>query len=104
MAQSNRNGAARNADRGPGQLSTSSADEVAKHKMGQDLSRQITRRWREGDIYAPHDLSGVEMAKWKNRSRPLFDVFDVLDFNPQEHYRVSVLPQRNLLHIDRDLG
>ena len=75
-------------DREPGQLSTSSADELAKHKLGQDLSKQITRRWKEGDAYAPHDLSWVEMAKWKNRGRPTHDVFDVLDFKPAENYRV----------------
>jgi small subunit ribosomal protein S18 len=69
-------------------LSTSSADELAKHKLGQDLSRQITRRWKEGDAYAPHDLSWVEMSKWKNRGRPTHDVFDVLDFKPMENYRV----------------
>lgn len=39
-------------------------------------------------MYAPHDLSAVEMAKWKSRGKPTHDVFDVLDFNPLEHYRV----------------
>ena len=39
-------------------------------------------------MYAPHDLSEIEMAKWRNRGRPLYDVFDVLDFKPAEHYRV----------------
>jgi len=68
-------------------MSLSSADEMAKHKMGQDLSKQISRRWKVGDVYAPHDLSPVEMAKWKNRGRPMYDVFDVLDFKPAEHYR-----------------
>lgn len=61
---------------------------MAKHKMGQDLSKQISRRWKVGDVYAPHDLSPVEMAKWKNRGRPMYDVFDVLDFNPADHYKV----------------
>ena len=66
------------------------AEEITKHKLAQDLSRQITRRWRAGDVYAPHDLSSVEMAKWKNRGRPVHDVFDVLDFKPEEHYRVCL--------------
>jgi small subunit ribosomal protein S18 len=52
------------------------------------LARQITRRFRAGDVYAPHDLSEVEMAKWKKRDRPQQDVFDVLDFKPMDHYRV----------------
>ena len=63
---------------------------MAKHKLAQDLSKQITRRWKAGDVYAPHDLSSVEMAKWKNRGRPMYDVFDVLDFKPAEHYRVCI--------------
>jgi small subunit ribosomal protein S18 len=56
------------------------------------LSKQITRRYKPGDVYAPHDLSGVEMTKWKKRDRPIYDVFDVLDMNPLEHYRVCSLP------------
>jgi len=67
---------------------STTADEVQKYARAADLSKQITRRWRAGDIYAPHDLSGVEMAKWKKRARPNIDVFDVLDINPMDHYRV----------------
>jgi small subunit ribosomal protein S18 len=54
------------------------------------LSKQISRRWKAGDVYAPHDLSEVETAKWKKRERPLHDVFDVLDLNPLAHYRVRL--------------
>lgn len=64
---------------------------VASHFLAQDYSRQITRRWRAGDVYAPHDLSGVEMKKWKKRSAPTKDVFDVLGFNPEQHYRVRLI-------------
>jgi hypothetical protein len=52
-------------------------------------------------VYAPHDLSAVEMAKWKNRGRPTHDVFDVLDFKPMEHYRVSFLHLCWLVHFNR---
>lgn len=38
-------------------------------------------------MYAPHDLSSVEMDKWRNRDGPKYDVFDVLDFKPLENYR-----------------
>ena len=62
--------------------------ELTNHAMAADLSKQITRRWKAGDVYAPHDLSAAEMAKWKKREKPSHDVFDVLDFNPLEHYRV----------------
>lgn len=67
---------------------STTADEVQKYARAADLSKQITRRWKAGDIYAPHDLSGVEMAKWKKRGKPNHDVFDVLDINPMDHYRV----------------
>jgi small subunit ribosomal protein S18 len=77
---------------------STTADEVQKYARAADLSKQITRRWKAGDIYAPHDLSGVEMAKWKKRGKPNHDVFDVLDINPMDHYRVCAsLPQ--LLHF-----
>lgn len=64
-------------------------EDMQKYKLSADLSKQISRRWKAGDVYAPHDLSAVEMGKWKSRGRPTHDVFDVLDFNPLEHYRVS---------------
>jgi small subunit ribosomal protein S18 len=62
--------------------------DLADHNMRAGLTKQITRRWKAGDVYAPHDLSGVEMLKWKKRHQPERDVFDVLDFNPEQHYRV----------------
>jgi len=68
--------------------SSTDIQELTNHNMAADLSKQITRRWKAGDVYAPHDLSAVEMAKWKRREKPSHDVFDVLDFNPLEHYRV----------------
>jgi len=60
---------------------------MQRHKLASDLSRQISRRWKAGDVYAPHDLSPVEMAKWKKRGRPEYDVFDVLDLKPMEEYK-----------------
>ncbi|KJX95008.1 mitochondrial 37S ribosomal protein RSM18 [Zymoseptoria brevis] len=55
-----------------------------------DLSQQIPRRWKAGDVYAPHDLSGVEMSKWKKlrrKPRPKYDVLDQLGVNPLDHYK-----------------
>lgn len=68
--------------------SATTAEEMQNRNLAQDLSKQISRRWRAGDIYAPHDLSEVEMAKWKKRGQPHHDAFDILDLNPEEHYRV----------------
>ena len=57
----------------------------------EDLERQAVRRWKLGDVYAPHDLTGVEQAKWKKfrkKGRQRFDVVDQLAMNPIEHYKV----------------
>lgn len=56
-----------------------------------DLENQQPRRWRLGNVYAPHDLSGVEAAKWKKlqrnpRSRGR-DILDQLGMKPLEHYK-----------------
>jgi small subunit ribosomal protein S18 len=51
----------------------------------------MTRKWKDGDVYAPHDLSGVEMSKWSKgqpKGRPKKDVFDMLKINPLNHYWV----------------
>ncbi|KXT07513.1 hypothetical protein AC579_198 [Pseudocercospora musae] len=57
----------------------------------QDLERQAShRRWKAGDVYAPHDLTGVEMAKWKKlrrKPKPRYDVIDRLGLNPLDHYK-----------------
>lgn len=53
-----------------------------------DLARQSTRRWKEGEAYAPHDLSFNEMIKWKKPKQPTKDVFDLLGLNPLDHYKV----------------
>lgn len=56
-----------------------------------DMERQLTRRWKSGDVYAPHDISGVEMSKWRQaqpKGRPKKDVIDILNINPLDHYKV----------------
>lgn len=62
--------------------------EMQQQKLSANLSRQVSRRFMPGDVYAPHDLSPVEMAKWKRRGRPVHDSFDALNLNPIDHYRV----------------
>lgn len=62
-----------------------------------EYDRQIPRRWKVGDVYAPHDLTGVEMAKWKKLRRQgrerggkrRWDVIDQLGINPIDHYKVK---------------
>jgi hypothetical protein len=64
-----------------------------------EYERQMTRKWKDGDVYAPHDLSGVEMAKWSKgqaKGRPKKDVFDMLKINPLNHYWVCFVQFQNL--------
>ena len=43
-----------------------------------------------GDVYAPHDLTGPEQAKWKkSRQLPKSDAFDVLGIDPLNEYKVQ---------------
>ncbi|KAL9108580.1 MAG: hypothetical protein Q9227_006666 [Pyrenula ochraceoflavens] len=44
------------------------------------------RRWKNGDVYSPHDLTSIEQKKWQRRRRPDVDVFDILSMNPLEQY------------------
>ncbi|KAK5168884.1 uncharacterized protein LTR77_006193 [Saxophila tyrrhenica] len=56
----------------------------------QDLEKQQQRKWKPGDVYAPHDLSGAEAAKWKRlrrKGRMMSDVIDQLGINPIHHYK-----------------
>jgi small subunit ribosomal protein S18 len=58
-----------------------------------DYEKQLPRRFRAGDVYAPHDLSGVEMSKWKKtRRKPRVgshgkDVLDMLGIDPRKEYK-----------------
>ncbi|CAK4003995.1 ribosomal S18 [Lecanosticta acicola] len=64
--------------------------ELSRRVSTGDLERQQPRRWNLGDVYAPHDISGVEASKWKpNRKQPKtkFDVLDRLRINPIHHYK-----------------
>lgn len=69
------------------------AQDQATFTARTELTKQIHRRWRAGDVYAPHDLSGVEMSKWKKRGKVTRDVFDVVAFDPLAtgSYKVSFL-------------
>jgi small subunit ribosomal protein S18 len=50
--------------------------------------RQMPRRWRTGEVYAPKDLSHVEAKKFRQGKRPDKDVVDMFGFNPLDNYKV----------------
>jgi small subunit ribosomal protein S18 len=64
--------------------------DVIESARKQDYANQIYRKWNEGDVYAPHDLTGAEQKKWKlGRKTPQTDAFDVLGMNPITEYKVG---------------
>ncbi|WQF88572.1 Putative small ribosomal subunit protein bS18 [Colletotrichum destructivum] len=62
-------------------------ESLREKKVSDDYVKQMPRRWNAGEIYAPHDLSPVEMEKWRKSKRPNVDVVDLLGLNPLDHYR-----------------
>ncbi|KAI1005784.1 hypothetical protein K3495_g2436 [Podosphaera aphanis] len=65
----------------------SALEEIKDRKYGSDLAGQISRKWKAGDVYAPHDLHQAELSRYKQRTSPSVDAFDLLELNPLEHYR-----------------
>ncbi|KAH6845103.1 ribosomal protein S18 [Chaetomium sp. MPI-CAGE-AT-0009] len=49
--------------------------------------RQMPRRWRTGEVYAPRDMKPAEMSKWRQGQRPNKDMVDILGFSPLDNYR-----------------
>ncbi len=62
--------------------------DVNKVRRALDMERQIHRRWKAGDVYAPHDLSSEEQQKWQKRRPRESDAFDQLGINPLHEYKV----------------
>lgn len=67
----------------------SNASTVNQPAFNWDVESFFLRRWKIGDVYAPHDLSARAIAKYKKKkSRPGADVFDLLGINPLDEYKV----------------
>ncbi|KAM0285630.1 hypothetical protein ACHAQH_001336 [Verticillium albo-atrum] len=61
--------------------------QLRDRKTSDDYIRQMPRKWRTGDVYAPHDMHPHQLAKWKRRSSPKHDVTDLLSVNPLDQYK-----------------
>lgn len=64
---------------------------LARSTERRGLESQQTRRWIQGDVYAPRDIGGVEQAKWKKlkaKDRTRWDIVDQLNIKPMDHYKV----------------
>ena len=68
-----------------------SANAIKRETRKRDLQIMSTRNWRNGDVYSPHDLSLVEIKRWKGKTRPEVDVFDTLALNPISEWKVRVI-------------
>ncbi|KAM0432390.1 hypothetical protein ACHAPT_004934 [Fusarium lateritium] len=66
---------------------TAQMEFLRNQKMSGDFLRQMPRRWEVGDVYSPHDLSPVEMQKWRKRSVRNIDVVDALGISPLDMYK-----------------
>lgn len=66
---------------------TAQMEFLKSQKMSNDYLKQMPRRWQAGDVYSPHDLSPIEMQKWRKRSLPNSDVVDSLGINPLDMYK-----------------
>lgn len=64
-------------------------NQLEKLSRAAEFEKYQHRNWREGDVYSPHDLSSVEMVKWKRRQKTKMDVFDALGINPLHEYKVT---------------
>ncbi|MCJ1255670.1 hypothetical protein MMC24_003487 [Lignoscripta atroalba] len=62
-------------------------EQVDKANRAKDLDKLQTRRWKQGDVYAPHDLTPAEMKKWKMRKKSSVDAFDILAINPVDQWK-----------------
>lgn len=65
----------------------STIEDVNKAAQMDDYARQMTRRWNVGEVYAPHDLSPSEMAKWRRNQARKKDLVDMLGLRPLDMYR-----------------
>lgn len=68
------------------------ASQLGVKNLSENFQRQMPRRWQDGEVYAPHDLSEVEARKWKKVSNVQRDLVDMLGLRPVDMYSVSALP------------
>lgn len=63
-------------------------DYLLQNQRMTQMQSGLKRRWRGGEVYAPHDLTPSEVRKWAKRATPSTDVFDELAMNPLREWKV----------------
>ncbi|KAG6104509.1 hypothetical protein E4U31_001925 [Claviceps sp. LM219 group G6] len=66
---------------------------LRNNKESGEFLREMPRRWETGDVYAPHDLSAVEMRKLRKRASRKADVVDALQIRAKDMYKNYALLQ-----------
>ncbi|KAG6309698.1 hypothetical protein E4U44_006541 [Claviceps purpurea] len=66
---------------------------LRNNKESGEFLREMPRRWEAGDVYAPHDMSGVEMRKLRKRASRKADVVDALQIRAKDMYKNFALLQ-----------
>ncbi|KAJ4303462.1 hypothetical protein N0V90_002357 [Kalmusia sp. IMI 367209] len=80
----------------------SAAAQMEQSRERANFQKHIYRRWSPGDVYAPHDLSGVEQKKWKKgRKTPQSDAFDTLGINPVTEYKNFTMMSEYMTEMGR---
>lgn len=62
-------------------------DRLESLQRAREIRKQMSRRWKPGDVYSPHDLSPVEQTKWRRVKRTEHDVFDELAMDPLAQWK-----------------
>ncbi|KAI1112190.1 ribosomal protein S18 [Nemania sp. NC0429] len=75
------------ARRGTAQGRQNVEDMIRDSRTQDEFMRQMTRRWRAGEVYSPYDLSPAEMNKWRKRTARRQDLVDLLGLRPLDMYR-----------------
>ncbi|KAM0250729.1 hypothetical protein ACHAQJ_008484 [Trichoderma viride] len=71
---------------------------MRNQKNSNDYLKQMPRRWEAGDVYSPHDMSPVEMQKWRKRSPRGGDVIDALGIRPLDMYKEFTSTSGQITH------
>ncbi|KAH6709953.1 hypothetical protein VD0002_g2946 [Verticillium dahliae] len=61
--------------------------QLRERKTSDDYMKQMPRKWKTGDVYAPYDMNPHQLARWKKKTAPKRDVTDLLSLNPLDMYK-----------------
>ncbi|KAK4104064.1 ribosomal protein S18 [Parathielavia hyrcaniae] len=69
------------------QAPRASIQDLRGRDVTEAYARQMPRRWRTGEVYAPRDLGPTEARKFRAGKTASRDVVDMFGFNPVDNYK-----------------